>query len=190
MPRFKHIEELVRPQAKACARDGCAMPGEHKAPLHRDQPGHYQWLCLDHVQEFNRQWDYFSSMTQEEIERFQWEASMGHRPTWKINSADAKTHNPQRLRDAFQYFMGDGYEAASSAIPPARPAAPKDRKAMADLNLGHPFTEDELKANYKKLAKQYHPDRNPGNSAAEEKFKQITASYHYLIARVGEFSVE
>jgi molecular chaperone DnaJ len=39
---------------------------------------------------------------------------------------------------------------------------------------------DELKKVYKKLALQYHPDRNPGDKEAEEKFKEITAAYEAI----------
>jgi curved DNA-binding protein CbpA len=39
----------------------------------------------------------------------------------------------------------------------------------------------EIKAAYKRLAKLYHPDRNPGNKEAEESFKNINEAYHILI---------
>ncbi|APR98078.1 molecular chaperone DnaJ [Wolbachia endosymbiont of Folsomia candida] len=39
---------------------------------------------------------------------------------------------------------------------------------------------DEIKKAYKKLALKYHPDRNPGNKEAEEKFKEVTAAYEVL----------
>ena len=39
---------------------------------------------------------------------------------------------------------------------------------------------DEIKKAYRKLAFKYHPDQNPGDKAAEEKFKQITAAYDVL----------
>jgi curved DNA-binding protein len=39
---------------------------------------------------------------------------------------------------------------------------------------------EEIKKAYRKLAKQYHPDVNPGNKAAEEKFKEVTAAFEVL----------
>src|SRR5580765_4107375 len=39
---------------------------------------------------------------------------------------------------------------------------------------------DELKKAYRKLARQYHPDRNPGDAEAERKFKEVQAAYDVL----------
>ena len=39
---------------------------------------------------------------------------------------------------------------------------------------------DEIKRAYRKLAQKYHPDKNAGDAAAEEKFKEITAAYDTL----------
>ena len=41
----------------------------------------------------------------------------------------------------------------------------------------------DLKRNYRRLAKKYHPDRNPGNKAAEEKFKLLAEAYAYFKQR-------
>lgn len=48
------------------------------------------------------------------------------------------------------------------------------------LGVSRDATESELKSAYRKLAHQYHPDKNPGNKEAEEKFKQASEAYAVL----------
>jgi curved DNA-binding protein len=48
------------------------------------------------------------------------------------------------------------------------------------LGVSKTATDDEMKKAYRKLAKKYHPDKNPGNKEAEEKFKLISEAYAVL----------
>ncbi len=48
------------------------------------------------------------------------------------------------------------------------------------LGVAKTATSDEIKKAYRKLAMQYHPDRNPGNKEAEDKFKEATEAYEIL----------
>jgi molecular chaperone DnaJ len=48
------------------------------------------------------------------------------------------------------------------------------------LGVGTNASEDEIKKSYRKLAMQYHPDRNPGNKGAEEMFKEAAEAYEVL----------
>lgn len=48
------------------------------------------------------------------------------------------------------------------------------------LGLSRSASESEIKKAYRKLALEYHPDRNPGDKAAEEKFKEINEAYQVL----------
>ena len=48
------------------------------------------------------------------------------------------------------------------------------------LGVERTATADEIKRAYKKVAIKYHPDRNPGNKEAEEKFKQAAEAYDVL----------
>lgn len=48
------------------------------------------------------------------------------------------------------------------------------------LGVGRNATADEIKKAYRKLAIQYHPDKNPGNKEAEEKFKEAAEAYSVL----------
>lgn len=48
------------------------------------------------------------------------------------------------------------------------------------LGVVETATEEEIKKAYREIAKKYHPDRNPGDKAAEEKFKQASEAYETL----------
>ena len=53
-------------------------------------------------------------------------------------------------------------------------------KALKVLGLSSGYSEEELKKAYRKLAMKYHPDHNPGNKEAEEKFKELQEAHDYL----------
>ena len=48
------------------------------------------------------------------------------------------------------------------------------------LGVNKSASPDELKSAYRKLAVKYHPDKNPGDSKAEEKFKEASEAYGIL----------
>jgi molecular chaperone DnaJ len=56
----------------------------------------------------------------------------------------------------------------------------EDKDYYKILGVSRNASEDEIKKSYRKIAMQYHPDRNPGNKEAEEKFKIASEAYEVL----------
>ncbi|MCI8933754.1 MAG: molecular chaperone DnaJ [Clostridiaceae bacterium] len=58
---------------------------------------------------------------------------------------------------------------------------PEQRKDLYEaLGLQKGASDEEIKKAYRKLAKKYHPDLNPGDKTAEEKMKEVNAAYEIL----------
>src|SRR5579871_6866465 len=59
------------------------------------------------------------------------------------------------------------------------PAASK-QDYYETLGVARDAKEDEIRKTYRKLARKYHPDLNPGDKAAEERFKKVQEAYDIL----------
>lgn len=163
--------------AQLCESDGCSQKGIYKAPKAKNQLHEYHWLCLDHIREHNKKWDYFSNMDGEEIEAFMHDAVTGHRPTW---NRETQMRNPMdMLQDAFYEFISPDAKKVRKAAPHL---SAKQRKALGTMDMEYPITIVELKTQYRALVKKHHPDVNKGDKRSEEHFKKITESYNLLAA--------
>ena len=50
-----------------CDWNNCLKIGEYKAPIEKDNSKSYRLLCLVHVKEFNKNWNYFKGMDDEQV---------------------------------------------------------------------------------------------------------------------------
>ena len=167
---FREPQQAVRP----CQHAGCPEPAEYRAPKARDQLTEYYWFCLEHVREYNQAWDYFVGMSEEEIDRQRRVDTVWERPSWPLGGDPRKAE--ERMRESLDRDFDLGGEKAGY-----KPAVrTEDEKALAILGLKRPVTFPEIKARYKELAKQLHPDANGGDKDTEERFKAVNQAYTTL----------
>ena len=169
---------------RRCDHPGCGCAGDFRAPRSRAALDEFYWFCLEHVRAYNSAWDYFAGMSQHEIEDFQRSAATWHRPTWRLAAGPA---GEPRMHDPMSFFARDPAEGAAQRErdAAANPWAPRDaehRQSLAVLGLDGHVTLNEIKMRYKQLVKRFHPDANPGDHGAEERFKKISAAYRYLLS--------
>ena len=71
-----------------CDWNNCSEEGLYKAPKERDNSKDYRLLCLNHVKEFNKSWNYFTGMSDEQIVDFLRSDMTWHKPTQSFSSSD------------------------------------------------------------------------------------------------------
>ena len=181
--------ETIRETAskRACDHEGCAEEGTHRAPMRGGQAGQYHWFCLRHVREYNKSWNYFEGLSDEEVAAYRHNTNAWHRPTWSVTGKSRKKGDKKAIFDGiddqFGLFRDDplGMESLSVRRPKRRVPAPV-AKALRRLGLSTDASPQEVKIRYKELAKRFHPDLNGGNKEAEERLKRINDAYSYLVS--------
>ena len=71
-----------------CDWNNCNNIGEYKAPVERDNSKKYRLLCLEHIKEFNKNWNYFENMNDAEILEFIKADMTWHKPTQNFSAQD------------------------------------------------------------------------------------------------------
>ena len=177
---------------QSCAARGCRAPGEFRAPDLEGRgpspngPGDYQWLCLDHVREFNARYDWFSGMSAEEIY-----AAQSPIHSWATEtrafSATAGVDGPPKWSDFHDpldaisaRFRDRVNEAAPKPRADGKFLSGEDRKALKTLGLGEDTDRKGLRRRYSDLVRKYHPDKNGGNRAYEKALQDVIAAYTHL----------
>lgn len=166
-----------KPAIRMCDRPGCSAEGTHRAPKARNRLNDYYWFCLDHVREYNKAWNYYDGMSDNEVEEDIRNSTTWNRPSWPFGTVKPGQGPRRRVNDPFG-FMDDDEEAGETRR--RQPADTAEGKAAAILGLEPPFTLERLKARYKELVKKHHPDANGGDKAAEERLKSINEAYTTL----------
>lgn len=181
---MKRYSKNVKPKTtRICDFPGCTDCGEYRAPKDRNLRDYY-YFCQKHVAEYNKNWDFLKGLSAEEIEEHLQNDVVWQRPTWKLGHGGIKS-NP-RVHDPLgaQQDMGLGMDGKYNP-PPVAPRFEKKMQAAIDfMELTPPLTVSSVKRQFKKLAKQYHPDVNKGDPEFEHRFKRLNDAYHYILERI------
>jgi curved DNA-binding protein CbpA len=194
-PRSRNAAEEAAARRRArkhdCSWPGCDSEGTHRAPADKKTAGdarRYRWLCEAHVREFNKTWNYFDGMSDDDVARFQKEAATGHRPTWDVGSnrtaAAASrfgfvgSEADPTVYDPFGFATDGGTTTTTDGA--RRRLRPKEAKALETLGLDGEASADDIKVKYKRLVKLHHPDANGGDRSSEDRLRSVIEAYSYL----------
>ncbi len=174
---------------RSCDKYDCTNRGDYRAPKSRNKLNEYYWFCLEHVQEYNRNWDFFKGMSEAEIQEQMEKTMVGDRPSWRATKAGS---NEERIkRKAYQSFTSGENIFKDINYDGKAKRDPNDHSHMEEMpqtaiealkvmGLELPIKWDEIKSEYKTLAKRHHPDLNLGDKEAEERLKNVNLAYSIL----------
>jgi hypothetical protein len=172
-------EAKAPPAERACDEPGCTRPAPCRAPKGRDKLEEFYWFCTDHAAEYNRRWNYFAGMTDEEFTQFRDGEMVGHRPTWTFR-ADAGAREASESK----IWRKDGsrmYPKQAAARPEPRLGV-REREALEDLGLDQRASPEDIRARYAELIKRYHPDSNGGDRSTEGRLQRVIRAVKVLKA--------
>ena len=161
-----------------CEWENCKERGKYKAPLEKDNSKNFKWLCKEHIVFFNKNWNYFEGMSQNEIENFLKSDITWHRPTQKFGSSDNFFNIlwNNALSDKFNFFKEEKISENFSD----RKLSEKDKDAFKIMELDFNANWSQIQKKFKTLVKKFHPDRNSGSKKFEDKLKKVTLAYSHL----------
>tara|TARA_B100001057_G_scaffold454176_1_gene499735 strand:+ start:3862 stop:4389 length:528 start_codon:yes stop_codon:yes gene_type:complete len=161
-----------------CDWNDCKEIGAYKAPVEKDNSKKFRMLCLEHVKEFNKNWNYFSGMNDGQVIEFLKSDMIWHKPTQSFSSSDNffKVLWNNTLKDELDKnkFKSDNDYMRQFKFDH------KDIKAFSILGIPVGIRWEKIQKKFKILVKKFHPDMNSGDIKFEEKLKLITLAYTQL----------
>jgi len=161
-----------------CDWNNCLEIAEYKAPIEKDNSKDFRFLCFNHIKEFNKNWNYFSGMSDSQICEFIKSDLTWHKPTQSFSSSDNffKILWNNVLDDNLNRKYLDNKISGINQFKFSK----NDVQAFNILGLSVGLEWGKVQQKFKKLVKKFHPDMNSGNKKFEDKLKVITLAYTQL----------
>ena len=160
-----------------CEWSKCKKIGVYRAPIEKDNSKKFKLLCLEHIKVFNKSWNYFADMKEEEIEHFIKSDLTWHKPTKSFGSSENffRILWVNALDDKAGVFKNSTFgDFKKSKL------SERDRDALKILGLKNYTNWSDIQKRFKMLVKKYHPDKNQGSRKYEDILKKITLAYSQL----------
>ena len=164
---------------RKCDEKNCKEPGEFFAPKSPNSSEKYLF-CSKHIKLYNKRWNFFAGKSQNEIYEFQKNDIFEGKPTKPFSTGSASKINFEfdiifdtqklKFRKKRKGFENKENYSFNEQI----------ENSLIILKLEPNFSEDQLKARYKKLVKKYHPDVKNNINNKEKKMKEINKAYKIL----------
>jgi len=166
-----------------CDWTNCKAAGSYKAPIDRDNSRKFRLLCLDHIKVFNKKWNYFENMNDQEIEYFVKSDLTWHKATKSFGSSENFFNIlwNNALEDKLNIFKSANFKEFKTTK-----LTSTDRDALDIMDLKYDTKWEEVHKKFKTLVKKYHPDKNLGSNKFEDKLKKITLAYSQLKTTIGK----
>ena len=160
-----------------CEWDKCSKTAMYKAPVEKDNSRKFRLFCLEHIKIFNKNWNYFSDMNENEIEYFIKSDLTWHKPTKSFGSSENFFNIlwGNALEDKFNIFKNSNHKDFKKTN-----LSEKDRYALEILGLKYETKWSDIQKKFKTLVKKYHPDKNYGSKKYEDILKKVTLAYSQL----------
>lgn len=165
------IKDRKKANLPPCSWEGCPNFGEYKAPGNQGKT--HRLFCLDHIKQYNKNYNYFKEGGSGSLHGEE-------RPTWPLGQRASMGRLAHLLAGEASRFSFVSSAKGPSPPPHARPPLPQERRALETLGLDEEAMGPEIKARYKHLVKQFHPDTNGGRRDLEDQFREIIRAYDYL----------
>jgi hypothetical protein len=177
----------LKPGERACDHAGCRTAATTRAPKSREMLNEHYWFCQAHAAEYNRNWDFFAGMSEQQVQDAQASRAVGDRPTWQFK---ASRFSREAASFSAKAGSGQGYadplgvlgaaRARAKVQEPARRLGKMERGALAELDLSDEAQGPEIRARYTELVKRCHPDANGGDRSAESRLQRVIKAYKTL----------
>jgi DnaJ-domain-containing protein 1 len=178
----------LKPEERPCDHPGCRLAATSRAPKSRDLMDEHYWFCQAHAAEYNRSWNFFAGMSEEQAQRrLEEEQATGGRPTWSFKAGRgsreaAAAASRGFFRDAFGIFGRTPQAQAQAAEKAAfdKKLGRLERNALADLDLDATADAATIRKRYTELLKRCHPDANGGDRSTEHKLARVIKAFRTL----------